>query len=130
MNAQEQGARQGREYVRSNRIEELTFEAYCQDGKSASAQSYQQEKAQSGFLYGWRQAGDQFRTLFKEDDHDIRGGEQRIRILHKHTEMAVKQLDVLCSWRKGDQELHDVLSHAREMLVQAQHALERALTVV
>ena len=115
MTAKDIGYTRGREYLRSCRIENVTFQEYRNLGRVDAKQLYKRQEKQDEFLLGWWQAGEQFLMLFKQtgDNYQTQKSVQSIRT---RLENLSRELEEVLEAQEDDTILQHMLQDAFEEL--------------
>jgi hypothetical protein len=124
MTAKDKGITRGREFLRRAKIENMTFQEYCNLGKVDAKKQYKRKEAQEQYVVGWWLIGEQFLTLFKQsqDRHQVQKSVLNVRI---RLASLYRELEDILEAQDGDIELQHMLQDAYEELSDAQDILNK-----
>ena len=124
MTAKDNGYIRGREYLRSCRIENVTFQEYRNLGRVDAKQLYKRQEKQDEFLLGWWQAGEQFLTLFKQTGENYQT-QKSVLSIRTRLENLSRELEEVLEAQEDDTILQHMLQDAFEELDSALMVLNK-----
>lgn len=130
MSAEARGYKDGREYMRSSHIGRMTFMEFRQVGTLASERLYVRKAKRREYLMGWWYAGNEFITLFQQDESNEWGAQKRVEYIRVRLGSTVDDFQTLLGYHEDDETLQRMLGDAVELLTRLQDVMDEVAQYV